>query len=171
MFTILGRREQKPTTCDGLSRRGFLQIGALGFGGIALPQLLRAEAAAGIRNSHKAVINILLPGGPPHQDMFDLKPEAPVEIRGEFQPIHTNVPGIEICELMPRVAKMMDKFVIIRSMVDSNPQHDLYQCVTGYPRNKQVAAGGTASVGAWISRLAGPVTRAVPPHHTKARII
>ena len=164
MLTILGRKEQKPTTCDGLSRRGFLQIGALGFGGIALPQLLRAEAAAGIRNSHKAVINILLPGGPPHQDIVDLKPEAPVEIRGEFQPIRTNVPGIEICELMPRVAKMMDKFVVIRSMSDSNPQHDLYQCVTGYPRKKQVAAGGTPSVGAWISRLAGPVTPAIPPH-------
>jgi hypothetical protein len=164
MLTILGRKEQKPTTCDGLSRRGFLQIGALGFGGIALPQLLRAEAAAGIRNSHKAVINILLPGGPPHQDMVDLKPEAPVEIRGEFQPIRTNVPGIEICELMPRIAEMMDKFVVIRSMADSNPQHDLYQCVTGYARNKRVAAGGTPSVGAWISRLAGPVSRSIPPH-------
>ncbi len=71
MLTILGREEQKPTTCDGLSRRGFLQIGAMGFGGIALPQLLRAEAAAGILKSHKAVINILLPGGPPHLDLFD----------------------------------------------------------------------------------------------------
>ncbi len=164
MLTILGRKEQKSTTCDGVCRRGFLQIGALGFGGIALPQLLRAEAAAGIRNSHKAVINILLPGGPPHQDMFDLKPAAPVEIRGELQPIRTNVSGIEICELMPRVAKMMDKFVIIRSMADSNLGHDLYKCVTGYSRNKRVAVGGTPSVGAWISRLTDPVTRAVPSH-------
>ena len=164
MLTILGRKEQQSTTCDGVCRRGFLQIGALGFGGIALPQLLRAEAAAGIRNSHKAVINILLPGGPPHQDMFDLKPMAPVEIRGELQPIRTNVSGIEICELMPRVAKMMDKFVIIRSMADSNLGHDLYKCVTGYSRNKRVAVGGTPSVGAWISRLTDPVTKAVPSH-------
>ena len=137
MLTILGRKAQTTTTCDGLSRRGFLQIGALGAAGMALPQLLRAEAAAGIHNSHKAVINVLLPGGPPHQDMFDLKPDAPSEVRGDFTPIPTNVPGIEICELMPRVAAMMDRFAIIRSMADSNPQHDLYQCVTGYPRKQQ----------------------------------
>ena len=74
MLTLLGRREAKSTTCDGVSRRGFLQIGALGFGGM---ELLRAEATAENRRSHKAVINILLPGGPPHQDMFDLKPAAP----------------------------------------------------------------------------------------------
>ena len=164
MLTILGRKAPNSTTCDGLSRRGFLQIGALGAAGMSLPQLLRAEAAAGIRNSHKAVINVLLPGGPPHQDMFDLKPDAPSEVRGDFAPIATNVPGIEICELMPRVAAMMDRFAIIRSMADSNPQHDLYQCVTGYPRNKRVAVGGTPSAGAWISRMAGPVSRAVPPH-------
>jgi len=164
MLTILGRKEPQATTCDGFSRRDFLRIGGLGIGGMALPQLLRAESDAGIRNSHKAVINILLPGGPPHQDIVDLKPEAPVEIRGEFQPIPTNVPGIEICELLPRMAQTMDKLAIIRSLVDSNPQHDLYQCVTGYRRNQRVAAGGTPSVGAWISRLAGPVTRAVPPH-------
>ncbi len=164
MLTILGRKAPKSTTCDGLSRRGFLQIGALGAAGMSLPQLLRAEAAAGIRNSHKAVINVLLPGGPPHQDMFDLKLDAPSEVRGELNPIATNVPGIEICELMPRVAAMMDRFAIIRSMADSNPQHDLYQCVTGYPRNKRVAVGGTPSAGAWISRMAGPVSRAVPPH-------
>jgi hypothetical protein len=164
MLTILGRKEPKSTTCDGVSRRGFLQIGALGFGGITLPQLLRAEAATGVRNPHKAVINILLPGGPPHQDMFDLKPAAPVEIRGELQPIRTNVSGIEICELMPQVAKMMDKFVIIRSMSDSSPGHDLYKCVTGFLRNKRVAVGGTPSVGAWISRLADSATSAVPSH-------
>jgi hypothetical protein len=164
MLTILGRKEPKPATCDGVSRRGFLQIGTMGIGGAALPQLLQANAALGTHNSHKAVINILLPGGPPHQDMFDLKPAAPVEIRGEFQPIATNVPGIEICELMPQVARMMDKFIIIRSMADSNPAHDLYKCVTGHLRNKRVAAGGTPSVGAWISQLADPVSKAVPSH-------
>ena len=101
MLTILGRSERKPTTCDGLSRRGFLQIGALGFGGIALPELLRAEAAVGIRNSHKAVINILLPGGPPHQDMFDLKPHAPAEIRGPVLPINSSTPGVSVGEHLP----------------------------------------------------------------------
>ena len=88
--------------CDGVARRDFLRIGALGFGGLALPDLLRVEAQAGIRKSHKAIINIFLPGGPPHQDMFDLKMDAPREIRGELKPIATNVPGIQISELLPR---------------------------------------------------------------------
>ena len=79
--------------CDGASRRDFLQVGALGLGGMTLPQLLQAEAAKGVRRSHKAVIMVYLTGGPPHQDMFDLKPDAPKEIRGEFKPIATNVPG------------------------------------------------------------------------------
>src|SRR3954470_10522630 len=92
--------------CDGVSRRNFLKIGALGLGGLALPDLLRAEANAGIRQSHKAVIMIFLPGGPSHQDIFDMKMDAPSEIRGEFKPIPTNVPGIQICELLPKLAKL-----------------------------------------------------------------
>src|SRR6266508_4040691 len=90
--------------CDGLSRRNFIRIGALGMGGLALPQLLQAESASGIRKSQKAVIMIYLPGGPPHQDMFDLKLDAPSEVRGEFRPIKTNVSGIQICEHLPRMA-------------------------------------------------------------------
>ncbi|MEX2027701.1 MAG: hypothetical protein WEH44_10370 [Pirellulaceae bacterium] len=82
--------------CDGVSRRSFLQVGAaLGIGGLTLPQLLRAESVMGAA-SHKAIINIHLSGGPSHQDMFDLKPNAPVEYRGEFNPVATNVPGLEI---------------------------------------------------------------------------
>ena len=84
--------------CDGVSRRNFLKIGALGLGGLSLPQLLQAEAQAGVRSSHKAIIMIFLPGGPSHQDMFDLKLDAPSEIRGEFRPISTNVAGLQICE-------------------------------------------------------------------------
>src|SRR5437899_1797034 len=106
MLTILGRPQR---FCDGVSRRSFLRIGALGLGGLALPQLLRAEAQSGVRRSHKAVIMIFLPGGPAHQDIFDLKMEAPLEIRGEFRPIETNVSGIQICEHLPLVARMMDK--------------------------------------------------------------
>ena len=113
MLTILGNRH-KHRFCDGLTRRGFLRIGGLALGGLTLPQILRAETAAGVRNPHKAVIQIFLPGGPPHQDMFDLKMDAPAEIRGEFKPIKTNVSGIEICELFPRIAAMMDKFAILR---------------------------------------------------------
>src|SRR5436305_1101372 len=115
MLTIFGNRT--PRFCDGVSRRNFLKIGALGLGGLSLSQLLRAEAAAGIRHSHKAVIMIFLPGGPSHQDMFDLKMDAPSEIRGEFKPIPTKVPGIQICEHLPMLASMMDKMVLIRSIV------------------------------------------------------
>src|SRR5215208_3525001 len=113
MLTIYGPSSK---FCDGVSRRNFLKIGALGLGGLALPDLLKAEAASGIRKSHKAIIMIYLPGGPPHQDTFDLKLDAPSEIRGEFRPIATNVPGIEICEHLPKTAQMMDKLAIIRSL-------------------------------------------------------
>src|SRR5207247_336221 len=96
--------------CDNISRRSFLRIGSLAMGGLSLPQVLRAEEIAGVRSSHKSVIMIFLSGGPPHQDMVDLKPYAPAEIRGEFAPIQTNVPGIQLCELLPRLAKTMDKW-------------------------------------------------------------
>ncbi|MFP6751203.1 MAG: DUF1501 domain-containing protein, partial [Pirellulaceae bacterium] len=98
MLNILG---SKIDLCDGLSRRNFLQIGSLAMGGLTLPKLLDAEAQAGIRNSRKAVIMIYMVGAPPHQDMYDLKMDAPAEIRGEFQPIETSVPGIRISEYMP----------------------------------------------------------------------
>jgi len=114
---LLTIRGNKHPFCDGVSRREFLTIGGLALGGLTLPQLLAAEARAGVgRSQHKAVIMVYLPGGPPHQDMFDLKMDAPSEIRGEFKPIKTNVPGIEICEHLPRIAGMMDKFALIRSM-------------------------------------------------------
>src|SRR5213593_1965687 len=109
MLTILGRPRR---FCDKTSRRDFLKIGGLALGGLSLPQILRAEAESGISRSHKAVIMIFLSGGPPHQDMVDLKPDAPVEIRGEFRPIHTCVPGIDICEHLPRLAQMTDKLAI-----------------------------------------------------------
>src|SRR5213083_2396756 len=123
MLTILGPQPITSGYCDGVSRRNFLRIGALGLGGLALPQLLRAEAASGIRRSHKAVIMIFLPGGPSHQDMFDLKMDAPSEIRGEFKPIPTNVPGIQICEHLPKLAKMTDKLAILRSISDAVDDH------------------------------------------------
>src|SRR6187200_973529 len=109
MLTIFGRSDKRTSFCDGFSRRGFLSIGGAAVGGLGLSHLLQMEAQAGIGRSHKAIINIYLPGGPSHIDMWDLKPNAPREIRGEFSPIATNVPGIEICELFPRMAAMMDK--------------------------------------------------------------
>src|SRR5688572_12740534 len=119
MLSILGKADKGSQFCDGISRRGFLQIGGAALGGIALNQILAMESRAGIGKSNKAIINVYLPGGPPHQDMWDLKPNAPAEIRGDYNPINTNVPGIQICELFPRIAAMMDKFAIIRTIADS----------------------------------------------------
>ena len=162
MLSLFGKPSGK--FCDGLSRRSFLTIGSLGIAGATLPRLLQAEDRAGTGRSHKAIINVLLPGGPPHQDMFDLKPQAPSDVRGEFKPISTNVPGIQICEEFPRMARMMDKFTIIRSMIDSQGAHDLYQCVTGHPRNTRGFAGGIPSTGAWVSSVQGQSDTGVPAH-------
>src|SRR5262245_23065514 len=101
----------------GLPRRSFLQIGGLGLAGLTLPELFTAEAAAGVRSSTKSVILIYLVGGPPHQDMFDLKPNAPQEIAGPWRPAATSVPGIQICEALPRLARNMEKLAIVRSLV------------------------------------------------------
>jgi hypothetical protein len=142
-------------------RRDFLRIGGLVMGGLSLPNLLRAESKQGLGKSHKAVIMVFLPGGPSHQDMFDMKMDAPSEIRGEFKPISTNVSGIQICEHLPRLAKIMDKCTVIRSMADCEPQHDAFQCLTGRG-GKQQPPGGWPSLGAVVSKLRGPVDSAVP---------
>ncbi|MBI3418325.1 MAG: DUF1501 domain-containing protein [Verrucomicrobia bacterium] len=159
MLTILGPKQR---FCDGVSRRNFLKIGALGFGGLTLPQLLRAEAQSGVGRSHKAVIMIFLPGGPSHQDMFDLKMDAPAEIRGEFKPIRTSVPGIQICEHLPRMAKLMDKTAIIRSIIGANGDHYAVQCLTGRDHKNQ-PQGGWFCLGSALSKLQGPVDKSVPP--------
>ena len=156
MLTIYGPRPSR--FCDGVSRRNFLKIGALGLGGMALPQLLQAESAAGVRRSHKAVIMVFLPGGPSHQDIFDLKMDAPSEVRGEFKPISTKVPGIQICEHLPLLAKQMDKIAIIRSMVGALDDHDAFQCLSGRPGRNQ-PPGGWPSLGAVLSKLEGPVNK------------
>src|SRR6185436_12939358 len=114
--------------CDGVSRRNFLKIGALGLGGLALPQILQAESQMGIRRSHKAVIMIFLPGGPSHQDMFDLKMDAPSEIRGEFKPIATTVRGIQNCEQRPLVAAQTDKYVVLRANAGATGDLFAHRC-------------------------------------------
>jgi hypothetical protein len=164
MLTIFGKPSRTGGWCDGVSRRDFLTIGGTLLGGaLALPRLLAAEARTGIRASHRSIINVFLPGGPPHQDMWDLKPDAPPEIRGEFHPIRTNVPGIDIGEHFPRMAKMMDRFIVIRSITGSAGDHDAYQCMTGHRREPQ-KPGYWPSLGAWVSKVQGPVNRSVPPH-------
>lgn len=161
MLTLTGRSQ---TLCDGVSRRSFMKIGGFAFGGYALslPQILRAQAASPGKR-HKAIINIFLGGGPPHQDMWDIKTDAPAEIRGEFSPIATSVPGIEIGECFPRLAQMMDKCAVIRSVTECDGAHDAFQCLTGWKRRDNAAVGGRPSIGSVLSKLAGPVHRAVPP--------
>ncbi len=164
MLTILGRPDRKQDRfCDRLTRRGFLKIGSLAMGGLALPEILRLEAQAGVNRRHKGIIMVFLPGGPPHQDMFDIKTEAPSEIRGEFRPIKTNVPGIEICELFPRMARMADKFAFIRSIVGSNGRHEAFMCLTGRSSVGPAPAGGWPALGSVLSKLYGPVDPGVPP--------
>jgi Protein of unknown function (DUF1501) len=161
MLTIAGRT--RSGFCDGVTRRDFLKIGGLALGGLSLPQLLQREAQAGISRSHKAVIMVFLAGGPPHLDMFDMKPDAPSGIRGEYKPISTNLPGLDICEYMPRLARMMDKFAVIRSLVGAADDHSAGQCLTGYRDRISKVQGGRPSLGAVVSHLQGPVHPDIPP--------
>lgn len=159
MLTIQGTGGR---LCDGMTRRDALRLGALSVGGLSLPGLLRAEQQAGIRNSKKAVIMIYMCGAPSHQDMYDLKMDAPSEIRGEFRPIATSVPGIEICEHMPLTASIMDKLIPLRSVYGSpNGAHDSFICYTGRTTQNQ-PPGGWPSFGSVTSKVLGPKTKSVP---------
>ena len=135
MLRVLGRQTR---ACDGISRRELLRVGGLSlFGGMTLPTFPQA-ANRGARSSHvfpgkaKSVILLNLFGGPPHMDMFDLKPEAPKEIRGEFKPISTSVPGLQISELLPLTAKIMDRATLIRTYSHKYNSHNPYNVLTGF---------------------------------------
>ena len=159
MFTISGRPRRH---CDGVTRRHFLTAGSLGVAGLTLADLLRAEAAAGVGSSTKAVINVHLDGGPPQLDMIDLKPESPVEIRGEFSPIATTMPGFHVCELMPRLASIAEKFAWVRSLVGSAGAHDAFQCMSGFDGKDLQSLGGRPAMGAVVSKLRGKTTDTAP---------
>ncbi|MBL8811536.1 MAG: DUF1501 domain-containing protein [Planctomycetaceae bacterium] len=165
MLTILGRAS---TYCDGIARRGFLKIGGFAMGAAAnasLASLMRAEASSPNTNAHsgKAIINIFLGGGPPHQDMWDIKTEAPREIRGEFSPIETAVPGIQIGECFPKLAAIMDRLVVVRSVVGCSGAHDGFQCLTGWERRSIESIGGRPAIGSVLARLYGPRDPGIPP--------
>ncbi len=160
MFTMFGKPYRH---CDGVSRRQFLVAGALGLGRLTLADLLRAEAAAGVGTSDRAVINVHLDGGPPHLDMIDPKPEAPVEIRGEFRPIATRVPGLRLGEMLPRLAGIADKLAFIRSLVGSAGAHDAFQCQSGFPAKDLKSLGGRPAFGSVIARLRGSADDPAPP--------
>src|SRR5882724_13088725 len=136
--------------CDGISRRSFLRAGGLALGGLALSDLLRlrAEGAVVPEGRGKSVIMICLGGGPSHVDTYDMKPGAPAEIRGEFQPIKTNVPGMELSEMLPRQAKIADKFAVVRSVTWQEPDHQRIEIFTGFPKRER-----RPSFGSYVSRL------------------
>lgn len=157
MLNILGAKQR---FCDGIARRNFLKIGAFG-AGLALSDMLRLQAQASTTATRrKAAIMIYLPGGPSHLDMWDLKPNAPVEYRGEFRPIATNVPGLQICEHMPRQARMFDKLAVVRSLV-SVGEHSDAEVMTGYSENVNRTASHP-SFGAVMSRLRGNAVSDIP---------
>jgi hypothetical protein len=145
-----------------MSRRGFLQVGALG-SALTLADMLRLRGPA--RGSAapraKSVIQVFLYGGPPHQDTYDLKPDAPKEIRGPFQPIQTNVTGVQVCELLPLQARMWDKLAVIRSVVGMNGGHGPTPLMTGFSEavNRTLRR---PCLGAVVSKMRGS-TGGVPP--------
>ena len=139
--------------CDRIQRRSFLQIGSLAVGGLSLSNVLRAEQQTG-RRSHKAVIMVYLSGGLSHQDSFDLKPGAPAEIRGEFSPIHSNVAGIEVCELLPKLAGTMDRCALVRSIVGQRDEHSSFQNLTGYSK-RETEQNGYPNFGSAVARVLG----------------
>lgn len=145
MLNLWGRSAGR--FCDGVSRRSFLKVGALSVGGLTLADLLRLRAhatpSAGLPN--KAIIMVYLNGGPSHIDMYDLKPDAPVDYRGEFKPIRTNVPGMQICELMPLQARIADKLAIIRNMRFQQQGHTAPELYTGFLRGDRPAIGSVVS--------------------------
>jgi hypothetical protein len=164
MLTIFSKPNRNGGFCDGVSRRDFLTIGGSLMGGLSLAGCLRAESEKNLgTQQQRAIINVYLPGGPPHLDMFDMKPNAPREIRGDLNPIQTNVPGIEICELFPRMAQIADKFIFVRSLADSASDHDAYQCMTGRRRDP-AKAGFWPMMGSWVSKVQGPANQSVPPN-------
>lgn len=163
MLTILGAKQK---FCDGISRRNFLKIGAFG-AGLSLADMLRLRAGAAApapttTGSGKSCILIYLPGGPSHIDMYDLKPQAPVDYKGEFNPIPTNVKGVEICEHFPLQAKMWDKLSVVRSCI-SVDEHSDSLVTSGYSENVN-RTQNHPSMGSVISKLRGSNSLDIPPY-------
>jgi len=160
MLTMLGSPRR---CCDGFTRRETLRAGALSaMGGFGLPQMLQAEET-GLSKDAKAknVIFIFLLGGAATQDMYDLKPNAPSEVRGEFKPIPTTVPGIEVCEHLPKFAQMAHQFAFIRSVNHKAGCHNCLPCYTGFdviPPDQHPRPTDAPSIGSVLQYMSGERT-------------
>lgn len=148
----------QPTTTERsrrVSRRELLAIGAGGLGALTLPGLLRAEAVAGSGGAQKSIIFVHLDGGPPQMDTIDPKPLAPSEIRGEFAPIDSAVPGIQLSEWLPKMAADAERFAFIRSLVGSDGRHHAFQCQSGFLEKDLQSMGGRPALGCVVTKLEG----------------
>lgn len=155
------------------SRRSFLQVGALAFGGLTLPGLLKARANGVAGKNKKSIILIWQAGGPSHLDMYDLKPNAPAEVRGEFKPIATNVTGIQIGECLPKQAKIMDKLAIVRSAFHTNAGHGMGSqwMLTGYQPTIEVSDNIFPSTGSVVAKMKGPNQPGMPAYVNLPRML
>lgn len=166
MLDVTGKRY---VTCDGVSRRSFLKAGVLGLTGLTLSDVLRLRAAqkeAGGSPADTSVILIWKGGGPSHLDTWDLKPQAPAEYRGDFKPIPTNVPGIQVSEHLPLSAKQMDKFAILRSVTHPDAGHESasHYLLTGYRPTNDIPAQEMPSYGSIVAKERGPRRAGLPAY-------
>ena len=167
-----GMRGNSMGQCAGtLGRRSFVRSGLVGLGALGLADLLRLEAAAAEQPARrqKSVIVLWLWGGPSHMETFDLKPDAPAEYRGDFQPIATNVSGIRICEHLPLLAKMADRYALIRSCHHDSPGHvnSTHTVLSAFPGEVQETAPYKPhypDVWSVINKMQGDWSRGVPPY-------
>jgi hypothetical protein len=160
-----------PRRCDGVSRRGFLKVGSLGLGGLTLADVLRARAFAsgsqGRSVPERSVILIWLDGGPPQHETYDPKPEAPAEFRGPLRAISTTLPGVQVSELLPKHARLLDKVSLIRSLHHDNGDHyaAAHWMLTGYlGSNALNMAPQYPSVGSIIGRIKGAKQPGMPAY-------
>jgi hypothetical protein len=157
-----------------LDRRGFLKAGMLGAAGLCLADLLRVEARANTSPARpNSVILLWMRGGPSHLDMWDPKPDAAAEYRGEFGVVSTNVPGVQLCDLLPRCAKIMDKWSLVRSLHHNDPGHSTGDqiCFTGYPAGPNPDENIHPSCGSIVSKQLGKVGDHLPPYVMIPRMV
>ncbi len=154
--------------CDGLARRSFLQVGVAGMASVGLPQILRARATSKTERKKRSVILLWLDGGPGHLDTYDMKPEAPLECRGIWNPVSTNVPGFEITELFPLQARIADRFSIVRSLSHGTGDHfgGAHRMLTTYASGVNGANKGikNPSLGSITTKVLGARQPGMPPY-------